>query len=206
MFKIKVYDIHAREIEEIKVNFFKDKKELNFDLLNQYLRVYLSNQRQGTSKTKTKAEVRGGGKKPWKQKGTGRARAGSIRSPLWVGGGVTHGPTPKNWSLKLNKKMVKKAFYEALFLAMKEDKVAVVDFNDSFKKISTKKAAEFVKGLNKASKLLLVNNNEVLFKSFRNLFETEAKSASNVNVYDILNANTVLIEKKAFSDIEKRIK
>ena len=103
--KINIVDINGKTKEEINVKVSKSLESLDRSLLTQYIRVVQTNARQGTSKVKDKSEVSGGGKKPWKQKGTGRARAGSSRSPLWVGGGVTHGPSPKDWSIKALKKL-----------------------------------------------------------------------------------------------------
>ena len=112
--KITVTDEKGKKIEDIELDKVVFGQEPNDDLLLQYLHIYKSNQRQGTSSAKTRSEVSGGGKKPWKQKGTGRARAGSIRSPIWRHGGVAHGPKPKSWNLKMPKKMKKRAMQCAL--------------------------------------------------------------------------------------------
>lgn len=204
--KLHVVDIKGQTIEEFNTQVFEDKKEVNNDILLQYVRIYLSNQRQGTSKVKTKGEVSGSGQKPWKQKGTGRARAGSRRSPLWVGGGITHGPTPKDWSLKMNAKMKKKAFSEAMFKAYQEGAIKVADISNDFKKISTKTAGMFLKSLNLDSKVLVVHdNNANVYKSFRNIIRVNVKSLNDLNTFDILNAKNLIIEKKAVKSIEDRL-
>ena len=112
--KLDVFDIKAKKVEQVELSDEVFGRKPNLDLLTQYVRVFLSNRRQGTSSTKTRGEVSGGGKKPWKQKGLGRARHGSSRSPLWRKGGITHGPKPKSWILSLPKKMVRALVLSAL--------------------------------------------------------------------------------------------
>ncbi|HAV92337.1 TPA: 50S ribosomal protein L4, partial [candidate division WOR-3 bacterium] len=149
----KVYSIDGKSTRTITLPDNLFNAEVSETALYEAVREYLANQRQGTAKTKTRGDVSGGGKKPWKQKGTGRARAGSIRSPLWVGGGTTFGPTPRDYSYRINKRVKRTALKSALTLKAKEEKIMVIEdvnidtpktktFNDLTKKMNMKKEAK----------------------------------------------------------------
>ena len=163
----------------------------------------LANKRQGTQKAKTRAEVSGGGRKPWRQKGTGHARQGSIRAPQWKGGGVVFAPTPRDYTITLNKKERRLALKSALTSRVKENKFLVVE-DFEMTEIKTKKVANTLKNLNVNKALLVVSegeNNTVL--SARNLQGVKAASPKTINVYDILKYNTVVASKAAVSTIEE---
>jgi large subunit ribosomal protein L4 len=172
-----------------------------------YLAVksYLANQRQGTSKTKERSEVRGGGKKPWKQKGRGGARAGTTRSPLWVGGGTIFGPRPRNYRQDVSKKVKRLARKSALSYKVKDEQLILVeDFN--FDKPKTKDFADILTALNLTGKkiLLLTNGNqEVVYKSGRNIPKTKILEASKASTYDILNNQILVIQESAVDIIHK---
>jgi large subunit ribosomal protein L4 len=177
------------------------------DLVHQVVEGMRSNKRAGTADTKDRSEVSGGGKKPWKQKGTGRARHGSSRSPIWVGGGVTHGPlSEKNYKRKISKKMRAQALFSVLSKKMKDDEILFVD-SLSLSETKTKKALEVMKNLSKASgwkplagskkpRILtaLYERNEKAEKSFRNLPQLEIVFLKNINPLDVLSYQYLLIE------------
>jgi large subunit ribosomal protein L4 len=177
------------------------------DLVHQVVEGMRSNKRAGTADTKDRGEVSGGGKKPWKQKGTGRARHGSIRSPIWVGGGVTHGPlSEKNYKRKISKKMRAQALFSVLSKKLKDEEILFVD-SLSISKTSTKTAVEIMKNLAKASGfkplaaskkprvlMALSGRDEDIEKSFRNLPQLEIVFLKNLNPLDVLNYQYLLIE------------
>ena len=205
--KKEVLNNKGNKIEEINLHDEVFKAEPNNSVLAQYIRVYTTNQRTGTSKTKTKGEVAGGGAKPWKQKGTGRARAASSRSPLWVHGGVTHGPLPKDWTLKLPKKMKKLAMRSALSLKETADSLFVVN-GLGIEKISTSAMSALVKTLGLKGRVLYVWNkkDDKVMKSISNLSNIRAAFSGSLNPYDLISAKTVLFEKDAVLDIDERFK
>lgn len=159
----------------------------NMAVLHQVVTAQLAARRAGTHSTKTRAEVRGGGAKPWKQKGTGRARAGSTRSPIWVGGGVAHGPKPRNYAQRTNKKMIKLALQSALTDRYRDDKVVVVD-EWGFDQPSTKSAKAALDALGVEGKALVVidRDDETTKKSFRNLPSVSVLAADQLNAHDVL--------------------
>lgn len=167
--------------------------EPNGAVLHQVVTAQLAARRSGTQSTKTRAEVRGGGAKPWKQKGTGRARAGSIRSPIWVGGGVAHGPRPRDYSERTNKKMIKLALRSALSDRAAEDKVVVVDAWD-FDQPSTKAAKAALSALDVEGRALVVVNRGDFntHRSFRNLPKVHLLAADQLNAYDVLVSDYVV--------------
>ncbi len=203
----------------IKVNLYNQKGEslkstaalnpeifkvgANKELMAQYIRVYEHNQRQGTSKTKNRKEVSGGGKKPWRQKGTGRARHGSIRSPLWVGGGTVFGPHPKDWSLRMPKKMRRRAMFSALSAKAEEDNLFVLN-KISLEEIKTKKMVEIVSSFPAEGKILLVlpEENKTVYLSARNLQNVRVVAARNLNAYEVLSADFVLMVKDSLEVLE----
>ena len=202
-----VLDNKGKKVEEITLRDEVFKSEPNDSVLTQYIRVYTTNQRTGTSKTRSKGEVAGGGAKPWRQKGTGRARAGSSRSPLWVHGGVTHGPLPKDWTLKLPKKMKKLAMRSALSLKEAADALFVVN-GLGIEKISTSGMASVVKTLGLKGRVLYVWNkkDDKVMKSISNLNNIRAAFSGSLNPYDLISAKMVLFEKDAVLDINERFK
>ncbi len=176
----------------------------NEDLMAQYVRVYRANQRQGTVKTKTRGEVRGGGRKPWRQKGTGRARHGSTRSPLWRGGGTVHGPQPKDWSLTMPKKMKRKALFSALSKKFQEEGILVLNKLD-LKEIKTRALKEILDKLPIKGRILIAlgEMNEPLILSARNLSGVKVIQAKDLNGYEVLNTGTVLFPKSALGILEE---
>ena len=170
----------------------------NVPLMHQVVNAQLAARRAGTHKTKTRAEVRGGGAKPWKQKGTGRARAGSSRSPIWIGGGNAHGPRPRDYSERTNKKMIKLALRCALSDRFADDKVIVVD-ELSFDAPSTKQAKIALEALGVEGRILLIvgRDNVAAQKSFRNLPHVHLLASDQLNAYDVLVSDYVVFEQSS---------
>lgn len=192
-----VVDQKAKKVSEIEANDNVFNSPVNNKVLAQYVYIYLSNQRQSNAQTKDKSEVRGGGKKPWAQKGTGRARAGSSRSPLWKGGGVTFGPSNQtNWKKKLTKSFKAAAFRSAFSKLNKEGLLNVVETIE-MKEPSTKEALNIRNSFDNPKKMMIVTSkkNENLIKSFSNVEKARVVLVSEMNVYDLLNAGKVLLEK-----------
>ncbi|MGA7933426.1 MAG: 50S ribosomal protein L4 [Kovacikia sp.] len=166
----------------------------------------LANARQGTVSTKTRAEVSGGGRKPWRQKGTGRARAGSNRSPLWRGGGVIFGPKPRDYSLKMNRKERRLALRTA-FQSRIEDLIVVQDFAENLPRPKTKEMAKALAGwgVEPGSKVLIIvaERNETVYLSARNIADLRLISASNLNVYDLLAADQIVVTTSALTTIQE---
>lgn len=170
--------------------------EPNVPVMHQVVTAQLAARRAGTHSTKTRSEVRGGGAKPWKQKGTGRARAGSTRSPIWIGGGIAHGPKPRNYAERTNKKMIKLALRSALSDRAADDKVVVVDAWD-FEQPSTKQARTALENLGVEGKALVIlgREDEMARKSFRNLPDVHLLPADQLNAYDVLVSDYVVFAK-----------
>ena len=208
--KVSVYNQNAGIIGEVELNPKIFEVELKQHLLAEVSRIQLSNARQGGANTKTRGEVRGGGRKPWKQKGTGRARAGSIRSPIWRGGGITFGPRAKrNWELKINKKAKQQALFMTLSDKAKDNKFIVVDKID-LSEIKTKELVKIISGFKKSVKdfgkqylLVLPVNDEKLIKSARNIPGLETIFAKSLNVVEILKADNMIVLKDSLAVIEK---
>jgi len=177
----------------------------NIPLLNQYIYIYRTNQRQGNSKVKTRSEVSGGGRKPWQQKHTGRARQGSIRSPIWRHGGVAHGPLPKNWSLSFPAKMRSLALKSALSIKASQGRVAVLE-DPVMKKPSAKEAKKILVGTKSRGKTLLVQeeNDLNVRKSVSNLPNTKVSLAQNLCAYDVVWAENLLLTEKALNFLEEK--
>jgi len=205
MAKVKVYNLDGKEIEQMDLDPKIFEIQPNPALVHQVVEVQRANSRLKLAHTKTKGEVRGGGKKPWRQKGTGRARHGSIRSPLWIGGGITFGPrTEREFSKKINKKMRKKALFMSLSDKVKENNFIVVD-NLTLPEIKTKKFYNILKKLpmKGASSTLVVlkAKDENINKSARNIKKIKTILADSLNVYDILKYNFLLIDKEGVKKI-----
>ena len=167
--------------------------EPNQQVLYDVVKAQRAAMRQGTHKTKSRGEVRGGGRKPWKQKGTGRARSGSTRSPIWVGGGVVFGPTPRDYSMKVNKKVRRLALKSVLSMKVKEDKFKVLD-NLSLESVQTKGMVEVLNNLNVSGKIMIVlpENNDSVALSARNIPGVTVTTVSHASVYEIMNYRTVV--------------
>lgn len=206
--KVPVYNSTAKKVKDIEIPDDIYGAEVNDKVLAQYIYIYLSNQRQGNANTKTKAEVRGGGKKPFNQKGTGRARAGSIRSPIWVGGGRAHGPTNAvNYTLATTKKFRRSALRSALSKLVSSDKLNVIEkIEINGEKPLTKQALDLMDKFKIEKKTLVVtmDKNEDLLKATDNLKNIKVAVANEVNVYDILNSGKLLIEEAAVEFINNR--
>lgn len=208
MASLNILDLDGKVKEKVNISDKIVKQKVNSVILYQEVRRYLASIRSGTHNTKTRGEVRGGGKKPWRQKGTGNARAGSNRSPIWKGGGVTFGPTPRDHSFKLNKKVVKKSKLIAFSDKFENKKIIVVD-KLNFKKPETKKAAGILKKLKlDGVKILMVFDNlsadEV--KSFRNISNVIIESAKGLNAYGILSADYLVFTKSSLESFMERMK
>jgi len=203
MASLDVLDLEGKEIEKINISNEIVKQESNNEILYQEVRRYLASIRSGTSSTKGRSEVRGGGRKPWRQKGTGNARAGSIRSPIWKGGGVVFGPKPRNYSFKLNKKVIKKSKFIAMSEKFKEKKIIVLD-KLAFKKPKTKKAYEILekfKLIDKKVLVILENTSGDEAKSFRNIENVLVTSAKSLNTYNILISDYLVFTKNSLTEL-----
>jgi len=179
--------------------------EPNTHLIYQVVKTYLANQRQGTHKTKERSDVRGGGKKPWRQKGRGTARAGTSRSPVWVGGGATHGPRPRSYRLEIPRKAARLARKSALSLKAKSGEIMIVE-DMQFDKPSTKDMTDVLKNLkidNKKILMLLTKGNKNVYLSGRNLPNMNLIAADDASTYDLVNNNIILIQKGAFESLCK---
>ncbi|MBC7766164.1 MAG: 50S ribosomal protein L4 [Hyphomonadaceae bacterium] len=202
--KVAVYDINGSQIDTLELNEDIFGAQVNKIVLHQVVVNYLANQRQGTQSTKTRTEVRGGGAKPWRQKGTGRARQGSIRAPQWIKGGIALGPKPRDYRYSLNKKLKRVALKSALSAKVAENEIFVLDsFN--LEAIKTKEVLKVLTNLNIAGKALIVtaDYNENVIKSANNITGITTTMVSGLNVYDILNHNTFIITKDAIAKIEE---
>lgn len=205
--KLDILDKTGKAKEKLELSDSVFGAEPNADLLAQYIRVYLHNQRQGTSAAKTRAEVSGGGRKPWRQKGTGRARHGSIRSPLWRTGGVAHGPKPKSWNLKFPKKMTKAAVISALS-AKNHDKQIVILDKISQKEPKTKDIVKLMDDLNVTGRTLLVldKKDDAVLKSARNIADLNVALWENLNAYQIMDAEIIIFIKDAVVSLDNKYK
>ena len=203
MANVSVFNIEGKEVGKLDLKDAIFGVEVNEHLVHMAVVAQLANKRQGTQKAKTRAEVSGGGRKPWRQKGTGHARQGSTRSPQWKGGGVVFAPTPRDYTITLNKKERRLALKSALTSRVQENKFIVVD-DFAMDEIKTKKMKTTLNNL-EVSKALVValegESNVVL--SARNIYGVKAASPTTINVYDILKYNTVVASKAAVSKIEE---
>ena len=203
MAKVSVYNMEGKEVEKIDLSDAVFGVEINEHLVHMAVVQQLANNRQGTQKAKTRSEVSGGGRKPWRQKGTGHARQGSTRAPQWVGGGVVFAPVPRDYSFKLNKKEKKAALKSALTSRLQAEKLIVVD-EIKFDEIKTKNFANVMKNL-KVEKGLVVmdeyDNNVIL--SARNMADVDTTNVNEINVYDIMKGGTIVLTKAAAKKIEE---
>ena len=203
MAKVSVYNIEGKEVDTIELNDAVFGVEVNEHLVHMAVVNQLANNRQGTQKAKTRSEVSGGGRKPWKQKGTGHARQGSTRAPQWTGGGVVFAPVPRDYTIKLNKKEKRAALKSALTSRVQENKFIVVD-ELALNEIKTKKFVEVMNNL-KVSKALVVlaEDDQNVIKSASNVASVKTANAGMINVYDILKYSTVVATKAAVEKIEE---
>ena len=196
----------GEEVGQATLNLRVAKEESAAHVVHRSLRLQMANNRQGTASTKTRAEVRGGGRKPWRQKGTGRARAGSIRSPLWRGGGVIFGPRPRDYSHKMNRKEKRLALSTA-FQSRSEDLIAIENFSDQLTKPKTKELVQAITrwGVEPESKVLLVleEKQENVYLSGRNIAKLKITLANNLNIYDILEADKIIATAAAIEKIQE---
>ena len=203
MAKLSVYNMEGNEVGTLELNDAVFGVNVNEHLVHLAVVSQLANKRQGTQKAKTRAEVSGGGRKPWKQKGTGHARQGSTRSPQWTGGGVVFAPTPRDYTIKLNKKERKLALKSALTSRVNENKFIVVD-ELKFDEIKTKKFQNVLNNLKVSKALVVVGDDSTnAVKSARNIPAVKTAFVNTINVYDILKYNTVVATKTAVAAIEE---
>ncbi|HHV26596.1 50S ribosomal protein L4 [Anaerosalibacter bizertensis] len=202
--KVNVYNILGEQVEDIDLKDDIFDVEVNETAMYEMVKNHLANRRQGTQSVKTRTEVRGGGRKPWRQKGTGRARQGSIRAPHWKGGGVTFAPKPRDYSYRVPKKVRKLAIKSALTSKVLNDEIIVLDELN----IEEPKTKEMVKILdsikaNKKALIVMDESNENIMKSIRNIPNVEVTIANTLNVYDILKYDSFIITKAAVRKVEE---
>ena len=204
MANVSVYNMEGKEVGKIDLNDAIFGVEVNEHLVHMAVLQQLADKRQGTQKAKTRSEVSGGGRKPWRQKGTGHARQGSIRAPQWKGGGVVFAPVPRDYSFKMNKKEKRAALKSALTDKAQNNNLIVVD-ELKFDEIKTKKFAEVMNNLKATRKALVVlaDNDQNVVLSARNLAEANTTLTNTLNVYDIVNATTLVLTKDAVAKIEE---
>jgi large subunit ribosomal protein L4 len=203
MAKVSVYNIEGKEVDTIELNDEIFAVEINEHLVHQAVVNQLANNRQGTQKAKTRSEVSGGGRKPWRQKGTGHARQGSTRSPQWTGGGVVFAPVPRDYSFKMNKKEKRIALKSALTSRVEDKKFIVID-EIKFEEIKTKNFKAILDKFELSKALVVLEDgNKNATISARNIANVKTALANTINVYDILKYNTVVVTKAALGAIEE---
>lgn len=204
MAKVALYNMEGTKTGDMEVSDAIFAAEVNKSVLHQVVVNYLANQRQGTQSTKTRTEVRGGGIKPWRQKGTGRARQGSIRAPQWTGGGVALGPKPRSYRFSVNKKIKRIALKSALSAKYADYKIFVID-ELAVDEIKTAKIVALLKGLDVNSKALIVtaDADEKVYKSARNIKGVTPTHVGTLNTYDVLNNDAFIVSKDAIAKIEE---
>ena len=203
MANVNVYNMEGKEVGTIDLNDAVFGVEINEHLVHMAVVQQLANNRQGTQKAKTRSEVSGGGRKPWRQKGTGHARQGSTRSPQWTHGGVVFAPVPRDYSFKLNKKEKRAALKSVLTDKVQSGKLVVVD-ELKLDEIKTKKFVTVLNNLKVESGLVVIaDNNENVVKSARNIENVSTSVVNEINVYDVLNAKTLVLTKDAIAKIEE---
>jgi len=202
--KVALYDITGNQIGDVELNDDIFGVEVNTHVMYEAVKNYLANQRQGTQSAKTRADVRGGGKKPWRQKGTGRARQGSIRSPQWKGGGVVFAPKPRDYSYKIPKKVKRLALKSALTSKVQDQEIIVVD-RLVLEQPKTKEMIKVLSNLNASKKTLIVipEKDEAVLRAAANIPGVKTAYVNTINVYDILNCDSFLITKDAVNKVEE---
>lgn len=204
MAQVKIYNLEGDVVGEMELTDDIFGVEINEDLIHRSVKMHLGNRRQGTQDVKTRAEVRGGGKKPWRQKGTGRARHGSSRSPLWVGGGVTFAPKPRSYRTKLNKKMRRHAMKSALSSKLQNARVIVVE-DLALDDAKTKVLVNALRNLEVETGALLVSeeSNRNLYLASRNVPELKSTHVGTLNIYDILRYDFFVMTRAAAEKIQE---
>ena len=203
MANVSVYNMEGKEVGTMELNDAVFGVEVNEHLVHMAVLQQLANNRQGTQKAKTRSEVYGGGRKPWRQKGTGHARQGSTRAPQWTGGGVVFAPVPRDYSFKMNKKEKRAALKSVLTAKVQENKVVILD-ELKFDEIKTKAMVNVLNNV-KAEKAIVVlkENDEKVVLSARNIADVQTSLVNTINVYDILKHNTLVMTKEAVQAIEE---
>ena len=203
MANVSVYNIEGKEVGKIDLSDAVFGVEVNEHLVHMAVVSQLANNRQGTQKAKTRSEVSGGGRKPWRQKGTGHARQGSTRAPQWTGGGVVFAPVPRDYSFKMNKREKRAALKSALTSRVEENKFIVID-EINFEEAKTKNFANILKNLDVSKALVVLeDDNKNAELSARNIADVKTAKTNTINVYDILKYNTVITTKAVVAKIEE---
>ena len=203
MANVSVYNIEGKEVGKIDLSDAVFGVEVNEHLVHMAVVSQLANNRQGTQKAKTRSEVSGGGRKPWRQKGTGHARQGSTRAPQWTGGGVVFAPVPRDYSFKMNKREKRAALKSALTSRVEENKFIVID-EINFEEAKTKNFANILKSLDVSKALVVLeDDNKNAELSARNIADVKTAKTNTINVYDILKYNTVITTKAVVAKIEE---
>ena len=204
MANVSVYNIEGKEVGTIDLNDAVFGVEVNEHLVHMAVVNQLANNRQGTQKAKTRSEVSGGGRKPWRQKGTGRARQGSTRAPQWTHGGISHGPKPREYGISVNKKVKRLAMKSALSSKVAGNELVVLD-KLALSEIKTKEVVKVLGALQTGKKTLIVlpEKDDTVYRSARNIAGVKTTLVSTLNVYDILNCDTILVLKDAVAKIEE---
>ena len=203
MAKVSVFNMEGKEVEKIDLSDAVFGVEVNEHLVHMAVVQQLANNRQGTQKAKTRSEVSGGGRKPWRQKGTGHARQGSTRAPQWTGGGIVFAPVPRDYSFKLNKKEKRAALKSALTSRVQADKLIVVD-ELKLDEIKTKKFAEVMNNLKVSRGLVvLADNDKNVVASAKNMASVNTTLVDQINVYDVMKGGTIVLTKDAVKKIEE---
>lgn len=202
--KVNVYNVLGEQVGEIELSDDVFGVEINHDALHHVVKNHLANRRQGTHSAKTRAEVRGGGRKPWRQKGTGRARQGSIRAPQWTGGGVVFPPKPRDYSYRVPKKVRRLAMKSALTSKVVDNKIIVLD-ELSLNEPKTKEMVKILENIKASKKALIVmkDKDENVIKSARNIPNVQTTLVNSLNVYDILRYDSFIITQDAVKKVEE---
>ena len=203
MASVSVYNMEGAQVGTIELSDSIFAVPVNEHLIHQAVVAQLANKRQGTQSAKTRSEVRGGGRKPWRQKGTGHARQGSIRAPQWTGGGIVFAPVPRDYSVKMNKKERRAALRSALTSKVQDNKLVVVD-SLALSEIKTKEMQRVLNNL-KADKALVItaSDDQNVILSARNIADVQTATVNTMNVYDVMKHNTVVVTKDAVASIEE---
>ena len=201
---VSVFDVNGKKVSDIELADGIFGIEPNTSAMHLVVVNYLANQRQGTQSTLTRSEVSGGGKKPWRQKGTGRARQGSTRAPQWYHGGIAHGPKPRSYGFSINKKVRRLAMKSALSSKVAANEMIVLD-SLSLDAIKTKEVVKVLSNLETGKKTLIVlpEKNDIIYRSARNIAGVKTTLVNTLNVYDILNCNSIVVLKDAVAKIEE---
>ena len=199
-----IYNTNKEKVSQVELDKKIFDREVNPHLLYEVVKMQLASRRKGTASTKNRSRVRGGGKKPWRQKGTGRARAGTIRSPLWTGGGIVFGPLPRDYSYRVNKKAKKAALRVALSSKLKENKLFILD-NFNLAEIKAKSFLSILEHLKIEEALIIDNTNINLEKSARNVSSVKVLRPEGLNVYDILKYDSLIITQPGLEKIAESL-